>query len=41
MTADAGIPVASVAGDGVLVPWKMARADAEDLARIGALLRGE
>jgi len=29
------------AGDGVLVPWKMARADAEDLARIGALLRGE
>jgi histidine triad (HIT) family protein len=29
------------AGDGVLVPWKMARADAEDIARIGALLRGE
>jgi histidine triad (HIT) family protein len=29
------------AGDGVLVPWKMARASAEELARIGALLRGE
>jgi histidine triad (HIT) family protein len=29
------------AGDGVLVPWKMARAEAQDLARIGALLRGE
>jgi histidine triad (HIT) family protein len=29
------------AGDGVLMPWKMARADAGDLARIGALLRGE
>jgi histidine triad (HIT) family protein len=28
-------------GDGVLVPWKMARASPEDLARIGALLRGE
>jgi histidine triad (HIT) family protein len=29
------------AGDGVLMPWKMGRADAEDLARMGALLRGE
>jgi histidine triad (HIT) family protein len=28
-------------GDGVLMPWKMARASPEDLARIGALLRGE
>lgn len=28
-------------GDGVLMPWKMAPADAGDLARIGALLRGE
>jgi histidine triad (HIT) family protein len=28
-------------GDGVLMPWKMARANAEDLARMGALLRGE
>jgi histidine triad (HIT) family protein len=29
------------AGDGVLMPWKMARASADDLTRIGALLRGE
>jgi histidine triad (HIT) family protein len=28
-------------GDGVLMPWKMARASPEALARIGALLRGE
>jgi histidine triad (HIT) family protein len=28
-------------GDGVLMPWKMARASPEELARIGALLRGE
>jgi histidine triad (HIT) family protein len=29
------------AGDGVLMPWKMVPASAGDLARIGALLRGE
>jgi histidine triad (HIT) family protein len=28
-------------GDGVLMPWKMTPADAEELARIGALLRGD
>jgi histidine triad (HIT) family protein len=28
-------------GDGVLVPWKMGTASSDDLARIGALLRGE
>jgi histidine triad (HIT) family protein len=28
-------------GDGVLQPWKATRASAEDLARMGALLRGE
>jgi histidine triad (HIT) family protein len=28
-------------GDGVLMPWKATRADPEELARMGALLRGE
>ena len=31
----------ALGSDGVLMPWKMARADAQELARIGALLRGE